>query len=71
MRRASIVLAAAFAAVGLATSVASAAPVTGDGPPFRYADCLKATKAKGESPSYGKWHCDQLVKKGWVSPPTR
>lgn len=68
MRRMSIVLGTAVAAVGLATSMASAAPVSKDGPPFPYKDCLAATKAKGESPSYGKWHCDQLVKKGWVKP---
>ncbi|MEV4928050.1 hypothetical protein [Streptomyces roseoverticillatus] len=42
-----------------------------DKPPFPYADCIKATKKRGESSRYGKWHCDQLVKKGWVRPPKR
>ncbi|MEU2788779.1 hypothetical protein [Streptomyces sp. NPDC007100] len=70
----SIALALAVAAGGLGASAvtaqaASAAPV--QGPPFPYADCLAATKKKGESPSYRKWHCDQLVKKGWVKPPNR
>ncbi|MFJ8827830.1 hypothetical protein ACIREE_39630 [Streptomyces sp. NPDC102467] len=68
MRRTSIVLATAVAALGMATSMASAAPVSNDGPPFPYKDCLAATKEKGESPSQSTWHCDQLVKKGWVKP---
>ncbi|MFF7023139.1 hypothetical protein ACFY97_19310 [Streptomyces klenkii] len=42
-----------------------------DKPPFPYADCIKATQKRGESKRYGKWHCDQLVKKGWVRPPKR
>ncbi|MFI0240287.1 hypothetical protein [Streptomyces sp. NPDC016845] len=71
MRRFSIALATAIAATGLAASVASAAPAPQDGPPFPYKDCLAATKAKGESPSQGKSHCDQLVAKGWVTAPTR
>jgi hypothetical protein len=67
----STALAMAVVAIGLATPMASAAPVSDGGPPYRYADCLAATKAKGESPSYRRWHCDQLVKKGYVSPPNR
>ncbi|WP_158708981.1 hypothetical protein [Streptomyces sp. NRRL S-920] len=74
MRRMSMAIALAVAAGGLGLSAATAqaapaAPV--QGPPFPYADCLKATKAKGESPRYGRWHCNQLVKKGWVKPPNR
>ncbi|MGW8375626.1 hypothetical protein [Streptomyces sp. ODS28] len=68
MRRFSIALATAVAAVGMAGSVASAAPASHAGPPFPYQDCIKATQKKGESPSKGKAHCDQLVKKGWVKP---
>ncbi|MFD4628661.1 hypothetical protein ACFVYR_02000 [Streptomyces sp. NPDC058284] len=67
----SIALATAVVAIGLAAPMASAAAVSKSGPPFPYADCLAATKKKGESPSHGRWHCDQLVKKGWVSPPNR
>ncbi|MFJ9041783.1 hypothetical protein ACIRF8_35095 [Streptomyces sp. NPDC102406] len=73
MRRMSLALALVVAAGGLGLSAvaAQAAPASPvQGPPFPYQDCLKATKQKGESPSYGKWHCDQLVKKGWVKPPT-
>ncbi|MEU3370788.1 hypothetical protein ACFYM2_03615 [Streptomyces sp. NPDC006711] len=67
----SIALATAVAAIGLAAPVASAAPVSKPAPPYSYADCLGATKQKGESPAYSKWHCDQLVKKGWVKRPNR
>ncbi|MWA08377.1 hypothetical protein [Streptomyces sp. BA2] len=67
----SMVLATAVVAISLATPMASAAPVSDGGPPYPYADCLAATKQKGESPSYGRWHCDQLVKKGYVLPPNR
>lgn len=74
MRRMSITLALAVAAGGLGMSAvtaqaASASPA--DEPPFPYSECLKATAKHGESPSHGKWHCDQLVKKGWVTPPNR
>ncbi|MFI9203242.1 hypothetical protein [Streptomyces sp. NPDC053048] len=79
----SIALAAAAAAVcATVTSTAAAqsavpehraqvrVPGPGDQPPFRYADCVKlAVEQRHESPSYAKWHCDQLVKKGWVKPP--
>ncbi|MFG2723051.1 hypothetical protein ACGFW5_32835 [Streptomyces sp. NPDC048416] len=64
----SMALATAVVAIGLAAPMASAAPVSKPAPPYSYASCLAATKQKGESPSYGKWHCDQLVKKGWVKP---
>ncbi|GGS17578.1 hypothetical protein GCM10010252_66200 [Streptomyces aureoverticillatus] len=72
MRRMSIALALAVAAGGLGASAAvaqAAAPVAG--PPWPYADCLKATAQKGESPSQGRRHCDQLVQKGWIKPPNR
>lgn len=80
MRRMRIVLAAAvvagtLAAPAAAARTAPAAPpavhMPADKPPFPYADCIKATKKRGESKRYGKWHCDQLVKKGWVRPPKR
>ncbi|WP_424889460.1 hypothetical protein [Streptomyces sp. XH2] len=75
-----IVLAAAVVAGFLAAPAAAAQPTpaappaaqrAADKPPFPYADCIKATKKRGESKRYGKWHCDQLVKKGWVRPPKR
>ncbi|AYG82342.1 hypothetical protein DWB77_04514 [Streptomyces hundungensis] len=69
MRRLSIALATAVVAISVAAPVASAAPVSKPAPPYSYKDCMKATKQKGESASYSKWHCDQLVKKGWVKPP--
>lgn len=71
MRRMSVALAMAVAAggLGLSTVTAHAASAAPDqGPPFPYADCLKATAKKGESQSQGKHHCDQLVQKGWVTP---
>ncbi|WAL93032.1 hypothetical protein [Streptomyces sp. Je 1-369] len=70
----SMALALAVAAAGLGASAATAQASSSahkQGPPFPYQDCLKATKNKGESPSQGRWHCDQLVKKGWVLPPNR
>ncbi|WP_344530271.1 hypothetical protein [Streptomyces rectiviolaceus] len=67
-----IALAVAAGGLGMSTATAQAAPASPDqGPPYPYADCLKATADKGESPAQGKWHCDQLVSKGWVKPPTR
>ncbi|MEV5510372.1 hypothetical protein [Streptomyces orinoci] len=75
MRRLTIALAAAvFAVGGLGASAASAASprtprVGGDQPPFPYADCIKAAKNNGESAAHAKWHCDELVKKGWVKRP--
>ncbi|MGK5638868.1 hypothetical protein ACSNOK_11230 [Streptomyces sp. URMC 126] len=45
--------------------------VRADQPPFPYTDCINAAKKHGESASYAKWHCDELVKKGWVKPPKR
>ncbi|WP_063803534.1 hypothetical protein [Streptomyces silvensis] len=73
MRRMSMALVLAVAAGGLGVSAVTAQAATAtasvDGPPYAYADCLKATAAKGETPSQGKSHCDQLVRKGWVSPP--
>ncbi|MFF4185383.1 hypothetical protein ACFYZ9_19490 [Streptomyces sp. NPDC001691] len=67
----SVVLATAIVTTGLASPMASAVAISKPVPPYAYQDCLKATKQKGESPSHSKWHCDQLVKKGWVKPPTR
>ncbi|WP_406344043.1 hypothetical protein [Streptomyces sp. NBC_00648] len=74
MRRMSMALALAVAAggLGVAAATAQAAPASLVlGPPFPYTDCIKATAQHGESRAYGKWHCDQLVKKGWVKPPSR
>ncbi|MEU7039981.1 hypothetical protein AB0A77_02845 [Streptomyces varsoviensis] len=70
MRRMGIALVLAMAAGGLGAS-AAAAQAAPQGPPFPYADCIKATAKKGESAAQGKWHCDQLVQKGWVKPPNR
>ncbi|GHF67557.1 hypothetical protein GCM10010218_56300 [Streptomyces mashuensis] len=76
MRRISIALAAVLVAGAAALSpaaVAQAAPsgrVPADNqPPWPYADCLKAAKQHKESPKYARWHCDELVKKGWIKPP--
>lgn len=77
MRRMSIVLAATLMVGGMGASVATAAeaaPVSrpqarGDKPPFPYADCFRVAKKRGETPAHAKWHCDELVKKGWVKPP--
>ncbi|WP_329404989.1 hypothetical protein [Streptomyces melanogenes] len=67
-----LALAVAAGGLGVSAATAQAAPTSPDqGPPFPYADCIKATAQKGESKSYGKWHCDQLVRKGWVKPPIR
>ncbi|WP_150181751.1 hypothetical protein [Streptomyces venezuelae] len=73
MRRMSMALTLAVAAAGLGASAvtAQAASAPEQGPPFPYQDCLKATKDKGESPSQSRWHCDQLVEKGWVRPANR
>ncbi|UQI45488.1 hypothetical protein M1P56_14575 [Streptomyces sp. HU2014] len=73
----SIVLAATLVAGGMGASVAPAAGAAslsrpearGDQPPFRYADCFRVAKKRGETPAHAKWHCDELVKKGWVKPP--
>lgn len=78
MRRMSIALAAALAVGGMGASAAAAqaapaAPaavlVPGEQPPWPYADCLDAAKQHKETPEYAKWHCDELVKKGWIKPP--
>ncbi|WKK23766.1 hypothetical protein QZH56_34600 [Streptomyces olivoreticuli] len=75
MRRLSIALAAAvICGTGALAGTAQAAPAPHSqarvlGPPFPYADCIKAAKDNKESPSYAKWHCDQLVQKGWVKRP--
>ncbi|MBZ4323927.1 hypothetical protein [Streptomyces huiliensis] len=57
------------------TAVPPAGPVVhvvpADQPPFPYADCISAAKKNGESAAHAKWHCDELVKKGWVKPPKR
>ncbi|WP_373979813.1 hypothetical protein [Streptomyces sp. TLI_146] len=62
-----LALAMAAGGLGMAAATAQAAPV--QGPPFPYADCIKATAQHGETKAHGKWHCDQLVQKGWVKPP--
>ncbi|RLU81785.1 hypothetical protein CTZ27_31770 [Streptomyces griseocarneus] len=73
-----IVLVAAIAVggMGMTAAVAQAAPVSrtavlvpGGQPPFPYEDCLDAARQHKESPDHAKWHCDELVKKGWVKPP--
>lgn len=79
MRRMRIAVAAAavaIATIGVPVAAAQAAPAPhpmvralGDQPPFPYRDCMDAAKKKGEKPGYAKWHCDQLVKKGWVRRP--
>ncbi|GAA2725290.1 MULTISPECIES: hypothetical protein [Streptomyces] len=67
------VLAAAAMGTAVAAGPAAAAPVrvpTGmDQPPWPYKDCLAAAKQHKESPAYAKWHCDELVKKGWIKKP--
>lgn len=64
MRRMVIALVAALAVGGVGASAAAA-----DKPPFPYADCVSAARKNGESAGHAKWHCDQLVKKGWVKRP--
>ncbi|MEU1820650.1 hypothetical protein ABZ543_36535 [Streptomyces roseifaciens] len=81
MRRMNFVLAAAVMAgvwAAAPAAVARTAPPPPSAvhaisakPPFSYEDCLKAAKKHGESARYSKWHCDQLVKKGWVRHPKR
>ncbi|KNB50591.1 hypothetical protein AC230_21905 [Streptomyces caatingaensis] len=66
----------AFGAVAATTvAAAAAAPVrrapVGDQPPYPYADCLAAAKKNHETPAHAKWHCDELVKKGWIKPPKK
>ncbi|MFK8907863.1 hypothetical protein [Streptomyces sp. YS-3] len=56
---------------GIPTAAPAAAPRLDSGPPWPYADCIKAAQHKGETRSYAKWHCDQLVIKGWVKRPKR
>ncbi|MEV1025838.1 hypothetical protein [Streptomyces sp. NPDC050264] len=76
------VLAAALSAPLLAgiAGTASAAPAQSgtqahkldSKPPYTYASCLQAVKEqRKETGSQARWHCDQLVKKGWVAPPVR
>ncbi|MFC5724502.1 hypothetical protein ACFP1Z_30540 [Streptomyces gamaensis] len=75
MLRMTTALAAAAATVAITAAGAhaaaprTAARVPADQPPYAYKDCVSAAKQKGESPSYAKWHCDELVKKGWVKKP--
>ncbi|WP_144440806.1 hypothetical protein [Streptomyces roseifaciens] len=80
MRRMNFMLAAVVMAGAWAAPAAVAQPVpappsavhaTSAKPPFSYEDCLKAAKKHGESARYSRWHCDQLVKKGWVRQPKR
>ncbi|GGY12029.1 hypothetical protein [Streptomyces hiroshimensis] len=80
MRRMNFVLAAAVMAGLWAAPAAVAEPPSAPPsavhapaakPPFSYEDCLKAAKKHGESARYSRWHCDQLVKKGWVRLPKR
>ncbi|WP_382050996.1 hypothetical protein [Streptomyces aureoversilis] len=72
---AAVVMASAWAAPAAVAHTAPAPPSAAHAapakPPFSYEDCLKAAKKHGESARYGKWHCDQLVKKGWVRHPKR
>ncbi|MEU7135063.1 hypothetical protein [Streptomyces sp. NPDC046261] len=81
MRRMNVVVAVALAVIAFSGTSASASAVRtapaahspaglrADQPPFPYKDCLSAAKQHGESPAYAKWHCDELVKKGWVKRP--
>ncbi|MFD8997254.1 hypothetical protein [Streptomyces abikoensis] len=79
MRWMSIAL-AAVATVGVMSTPAAAAQVDREsrspahlrvGPPWPYKDCMDtAVKQHKESPDHAKWHCDQLVQKGWIKPPT-
>ncbi|MEV5240752.1 hypothetical protein AB0K89_16865 [Streptomyces cinnamoneus] len=78
MRRMTIALAGVVVFTGMSVPVAAAqaAPtsrtqvsVRADQPPFPYTECIAAARKQGESPAYAKWHCDELVKKGWVKPP--
>lgn len=79
MRKIIAVTVLTMSALGLAGPVhahgaSTAAPASSprlDGPPWPYADCIKAARNKGESRSYAKWHCDQLVRAGWIKPPKR
>ncbi|GAA0491059.1 hypothetical protein ACFQ2B_32985 [Streptomyces stramineus] len=79
MRRISVALAAAIAVSGWGgqAMAAPAAPenrpqVRAEEPPFPYADCLRAAKQqRKETHAQATWHCDQLVKKGWVTPPKK
>ncbi|MGK5733687.1 hypothetical protein [Streptomyces sp. URMC 124] len=72
---AAVVMAGAWAAPAAVARTAAGPPpavhASPGKPPFSYEDCIKATKKRGESARYGKWHCDQLVKKGWVRRPVR
>ncbi|MDT0447543.1 hypothetical protein [Streptomyces hesseae] len=79
MRWMSIAL-AAVATVGVMSTPAAAAQVDRDShhraqlradPPWPYKDCMDAAvKQRKETADHAKWHCDQLVKKGWIKPPT-
>lgn len=71
MRRMSVALAATIAMSGVFTGLTAqaASAAAASGPPYSYAECIAAAKKKGESARHAKWHCDQLVKKGWVKPP--
>ncbi|MFI0912752.1 hypothetical protein [Streptomyces abikoensis] len=79
MRWMSIAL-AAVATVGVMSTPAAAAQVDREsrspaqlrvGPPWPYKDCMDtAISQHKETPSHAKWHCDQLVQKGWIKPPT-
>ncbi|GAA0396059.1 hypothetical protein [Streptomyces luteireticuli] len=77
MRWTTLMMAAAmvFGAVATTTATTATAAVrvravpAGDQPPYPYADCLAAAKKNHETADHAKWHCDELVKKGWIKPP--
>ncbi|MEV4437289.1 hypothetical protein [Streptomyces sp. NPDC049555] len=76
MRRTVYRLVTVLAAVAMGATMtagpAIAAPGRGGHPPYPYKECVDtAVKQKKESPRYAKWHCDQLVKRGYIKPPTR
>ncbi|MEU5418959.1 hypothetical protein [Streptomyces sp. NPDC020667] len=68
----SIALAAALVIGGAGAAPAAAVAhlqARADQPPFPYADCINAAKQNKESAAHAKWHCDELVKKGWIKKP--
>ncbi|MFI1800098.1 hypothetical protein ACH427_22470 [Streptomyces sp. NPDC020379] len=64
----SIALAAALV-IGGAGAAHAQPRARADQPPFPYADCINAAKQNKESAAHAKWHCDELVKKGWIKKP--
>ncbi|MBH1938760.1 hypothetical protein I5Q34_31625 [Streptomyces sp. AV19] len=68
MRWTMLMVATAMVFGAVATGTAA---VAADQPPYPYADCLAAAKKNHETPAHAKWHCDELVKKGWIKPPKK